>query len=255
MVLTLKLFLAPMLIGLVSIASRRWGPGVGGWLVGLPLTSAPVILFLAIDQGTAFASSAAQNTMLGIMSVASFCLVYCWFSFRFGCSICILAGWGAFFAFTFILEGTALPLSLSFVGVIAFLALVLILMPKNQMKGITINPPLWDTPLRMLVATAFVLVLTGTAAILGPQLSGLLTPFPMFATVLGVFTHRFQGASSARRLLHGVVAGSFTFAIFFLFISLLVNRWNIAFAFGLAILAAMVIHGTSLYLMTHFHTT
>ena len=84
MILALKLFLAPMLIGFVSIAGRRWGPTVGGWLVSLPLTSAPVILFLGIEQGTAFASSAAQNTLMGIMSVASFCLVYYWFSFRFG---------------------------------------------------------------------------------------------------------------------------------------------------------------------------
>jgi hypothetical protein len=40
-------------------------------------------------------------------------------------------------------------------------------------KDININAPLWDTPLRMLVATAFVLGLTGAAAILGPHLSGL----------------------------------------------------------------------------------
>jgi hypothetical protein len=255
MLLALKLFLAPMLIGLISIASKRWGPAVGGWLVSLPLTSAPVILFLAIDQGTAFASSAARDTMLGIMSVASFCLVYCWFSFRFGWSICMLAGWGTFFALTLFLEGISLPLSLSFLGVIAFLAIVLTIMPKNQSKGITINPPPWDTPLRMLVATAFVLGLTGAATILGPQLSGLLAPFPMFATILAVFTHHFQGASSARRLLQGVVAGSFTFVAFFLIISLLVNRWGIAFAFSLAIMVAMVTHGTSLFLMNYFHNT
>src|SRR5215469_9013779 len=125
MLLALKLFLAPVLIGLVSLAGRRWGPAVGGWLVSLPLTSAPVMLFLAIDQGTAFASRAAQDTLLGIMSVASFCLVYSWFSFRFGWPISMLAGWGAFFALTIILEGILLPLLLSFVTVIVFLALVL----------------------------------------------------------------------------------------------------------------------------------
>jgi hypothetical protein len=249
MLLALKLFLAPVLIGLVSIAGRRWGPAVGGWLVSLPLTSAPVILFLAIDQGTAFASGAAQDTLLGIMSVASFCLVYGWFSFRFGWPVSMLAGWGAFFALTFILEGILLPLLLSFVIVIAYLALVLIVMPKSQSKDITINPPPWDTPLRMLVATAFVLGLTGAAAILGPQLSGLLAPFPMFTTILAVFTHHFQGANVARRLLRGVVAGSFTFVTFFLIISLLINRWGIAVAFGLALLAALATHSALLYLI------
>jgi hypothetical protein len=252
MLLALKLFLAPILIGLVSIAGRRWGPAVGGWLVSLPLTSAPVILFLAIEQGTAFASRASQDTLLGIISVASFCLVYCWFSFRFGWPVSMLAGWGAFFALTFIEESIILPLLFSFVVVIAFLALVLIVMPESQSKDIIINPPRWDTPLRMLVATAFVLGLTGAASILGPQLSGLLAPFPMFTTILVVFTHHFQGPNVARRLLRGVVAGSFTFVVFFLFISLLVNRWGIAIAFSLAILAAIVIHGISLYLMSRF---
>lgn len=249
MLLALKLLLAPVLIGLVSLAGQRWGPVVGGWLVSLPLTSAPVMLFLAIDQGTAFASRASQDTLLGIMSVASFCLVYYWFSFRFGWPISMLAGWGAFFALTFILEDITLPLLLSFVAVIVFLTIVLIVMPVSQSKDLTIHPPPWDTPLRMLVATAFVLGLTGAAAILGPQLSGLLAPFPMFTTILAVFTHHIQGASPARRLLRGVVAGSFTFVIFFLVISLLVNRWGIAAAFGLAILAALATHSASLFLI------
>jgi hypothetical protein len=253
MLLALKLFLAPVLIGMVSIAGRRWGPTVGGWLVSLPLTSAPVILFLAIEQGTAFASSAAQNTLMGIMSVASFCLVYYWFSFRFSWLISMLAGWVAFFALTFIEESVILPILFSFVIVTAFLTVVLTGMPIDQSKDLAMIPPRWDTPLRMLVATAFVLSLTGAAAVLGPQLSGLLAPFPMFTTILAVFTHHLQGAHFARRLLRAVVAGSFTFVIFFLVISLLVNRWGIAVAFGLALLAALATHSASLFLMSRVH--
>ncbi len=249
MILALKLFLAPMLIGLVSIAGRRWGPTVGGWLVSLPLTSAPVILFLAIEQGTAFASSAAQNTLMGIISVASFCLVYYWFSFHFGWPLSMLAGWIAFFALTFIEESVNLPLLFSFAVVTVFLTIVLIVMPINQSKDLTITPPRWDTPLRMLVATAFVLGLTGAASILGPQLSGLLAPFPMFTTILAVFTHHFQGAQFTRRLLRGVVAGSFTFVTFFLVISLLINRWGIAIAFGLALLAALATHSVLFFVI------
>ena len=46
----LKLILAPVIIGGASLAGRRWGPAVSGWLVGLPLTSGPVIFFLALSQ-------------------------------------------------------------------------------------------------------------------------------------------------------------------------------------------------------------
>ena len=41
-VLALKLILTPLLIGGASLAARRWGPAIGGWLVSLPLTSGPV---------------------------------------------------------------------------------------------------------------------------------------------------------------------------------------------------------------------
>jgi hypothetical protein len=206
-------------------------------------------LFLAIEQGPTFASSAAQNTLMGIISVAGFCLVYYWFSFRFGWQISMLAGWLAFFALTFIEQSVHLPVLISFVVVTAFLTAVLTIMPNNQSKDLTITPPRWDTPLRMLVATGFVLGLTGAASILGPQLSGLLAAFPMFTTIQDVFSHHFQGANVARRLLRGVVAGSFTFVTFFLVISLLVNRWGIAAAFGLALLAAMTTHSSLLFVI------
>ncbi len=69
--LALKLILTPLFIGMASLAGRRWGPVVSGWLVGLPLTSAPVTLFLAFEQGTTFASRVAQGTLMGILSQAA----------------------------------------------------------------------------------------------------------------------------------------------------------------------------------------
>ena len=57
--MVLKALLAPLLILLATLAGRRWGPGVGGWLAGLPLTSGPVSLILALEQGPEFAARAA----------------------------------------------------------------------------------------------------------------------------------------------------------------------------------------------------
>jgi hypothetical protein len=111
------------------------------------------------------------------------------------------------------------------------------------------KPPRWETPLRMLVATTFVIVLTGAAGVLGPQLSGLLAPFPVFATILAVFTHHFHSANSARLLLRGLISGAFSYAVFFLVIAGLIDRWGIVAAFVLATLAALTMHGTSLFLM------
>src|SRR5947207_13258799 len=93
-----KLIVVPLLIGGVSLAGRRWGPSVSGWLVGLPLTSAPVVLFLAIDQGTAFAAAAAQAIMIGLISVGLFCLTYSWLARRYDWLPTMLLGWLAVIA-------------------------------------------------------------------------------------------------------------------------------------------------------------
>jgi len=97
----------------------------------------------------------------------------------------------------------------------------------------------------MLAATAMVLMITTAAASLGPQLSGLLTPFPVYATVLAIFTHHFEGAFAASRLLRGVVIGSLAFAVFFFVLAGTLSAWGLLNAFGLALAAALVVHGLS----------
>jgi hypothetical protein len=44
----IKLILTPLAITAIALAGRRWGPAVGGWIAGLPLTSGPVSLYLAL---------------------------------------------------------------------------------------------------------------------------------------------------------------------------------------------------------------
>jgi len=72
----LKLVLTPLLIAAASLAGRRWGPAVGGWFVGLPLTSGPIALFLALDHGAGFAAAAAVGSLTGALAEAAFCLAY-----------------------------------------------------------------------------------------------------------------------------------------------------------------------------------
>lgn len=247
--LLLKLLLTPLFILIVTLIGRRWGSLVSGLLVGLPLTSAPVSLFLALEQGSTFASRAAQGTMSGTISVAAFCLAYSWLSISLSWPICLLSGWAVFLASTFLLEQLTLPLLLSFLVALLVPAIVLPCLPRNRQLGPIATPPRWEIAARMVVATLFVLILTESAALLGPRLSGLLTPFPLFASIVGAFTHAFSGASAARRALRGVVAGSFAFAVFFLIVSGLIEKAGIAATFALAILGAFLIQGSSLWLL------
>jgi hypothetical protein len=248
--LVLKLTLTPALIGAASLAGRRWGPAVSGWLVGLPLTSGPVVFFLALNHGAAFAAAAAVGTLTGTLAECVFCLAYAWLALRSGWLSAILLSCLGFLAASFALQYLVLPLALLFLLVVAALALTLRLMPPRVASPQqAAPPPRWDIPARMVVATAFVLLLTGVAAALGPRLTGLLSPFPLYASILSVFAHRLQGAPAAIGVLRGLLLGLFAFASFFLALALLIERVHLVLAFALAIIVTLAVQAGSLWVL------
>src|SRR2546423_4243993 len=82
--LLLKVVLTPALIATATLVGRRWGETMSGWLVGLPLTSAPVVFFLALEQGAAFATTASLAVLLGTISQAAFAVAYARVGIRTG---------------------------------------------------------------------------------------------------------------------------------------------------------------------------
>ena len=68
-ILILKLTLTPLLIGVASLAGRRWGSEIGGWLVGIPFTSGPIAFFLAVGPGLHFAADASVGILAGAVSI------------------------------------------------------------------------------------------------------------------------------------------------------------------------------------------
>ena len=181
--LFLKALLTPSLIGLVSVAGRRWGPSVSGLLVGLPLTSGPVLLILALQNGTAFAADTARGIIFGTISVAFFCLTYAWAALRWRWPGALIASWLVFLMATALLQLVTLPLVAAFALCVVVAAVALAIFPRLPAKdAVVMTPPLWDIPARMAVATVFVLLLTGLAPQLGPHLTGLLVGLLSFAS-------------------------------------------------------------------------
>ena len=90
--LLLKLILTPLLVGGASLAARRWGPAVGGWLVALPLTSGPVALYLALGQGNTFAAGSAKGSIAGLLGDATFALAYGLVARRAGWPVSVACG-------------------------------------------------------------------------------------------------------------------------------------------------------------------
>lgn len=252
--LLLKLILTPLLLSGVTIAGRKFGPTVSGWLVGLPLTSGPVSFFLALEQGNVFAAHAAQGTLMGVISLSAFCVVYCWLTLRAGWLLCWLGSWVAYLVGTLLFTRVFLPLPLALILAVCVLCVSLYILPEDNKQVNTTKPATisanWDIALRMLIATLFVLTLTGAASVLGPRLSGLLSPLPIFSTIVAIFSHKFEGAAAARLVLRGILAGSFAFIAFYLAITTMIEPWGIIAAFGCALLGALIAQGCSLWLLS-----
>ena len=106
--------------------------------------------------------------------------------------------------------------------------------------------PDWDLPVRMVLATGLVLLLTGIAPRIGAHLSGLLSPFPIYAGVLAIFAHRQDGGAAANKVLRGLLLGLFAFASFFLVLALGLDRLGIGLSFALATLLALSVQGATL---------
>ncbi|TAM74240.1 hypothetical protein EPN44_11685 [bacterium] len=247
--LVIKVGLPTLLIGAASLAGRRWGSTVGGWLVGLPLTSGPIILLLTLEYGNAFAARAAHGIVLGLISTAAFAVTYALAARRSSWPWCWALSWAAFAACTAILNVITFSLAGSFLAALAALALALPLLPASEAPAAGVVAPSWETPLRMLAAAAIVVTLTGVAGGLGPRLSGLITPMPVAGTIMTVFTHRLEGAPSSVRLLRGFIAGNFAFAAFFLVVATRLVDWGLVPTFGVAVLAACVVQGAALLLL------
>jgi len=236
-----KLVLAPALVGLASWVERRWGHRTGGWVAGFPIVAGPVLLFYALEQGPGFAARAASLTLLGLVSLSGFCLAYGWASLAGPPLVALPLGWAAFAALTALLavveQGPAVHLAAG-AGALALSRRLLPPAARPRPAGPASAAML---AARMAAAALLVVALTGLARAVGPRLSGLLTPFPVAATVLVVAAHRAGGACAAGGVLRGLLAGLFGFAAFCFLLALALPAWGVAAAFGLALGACLAV--------------
>jgi hypothetical protein len=242
MLLTLKLVLSPLFIASITMVGRRWGPGVGGWLMAFPLISGPISILLALENGPAFAAQAAIGTMQGQASVCLFCLSYALVSRKADWPLSLAAAISSFLIAIF-LWNKFHPALLPTIAVdLVLLALVLWLMPGRAGTAIASIPPKWDLPIRMMLAALFVLILTTAANSLGPQLSGLISPFPIFSSIIAPFTHVRQGRAGVSQLLRGIVMGTFGLLAFYLVVYAMLPGLAVGWTYLMATAVAIAVN-------------
>ncbi|SEF32507.1 hypothetical protein SAMN05421837_106299 [Amycolatopsis pretoriensis] len=238
MTLLLKLVLAPLLVVGSSLAGRRWGPGLTGLLVAMPVVAGPILLITYLEHGAAFAARAASASLLGLVSLAAFAVVFARVSRVRGWPGTVLLGW---------LVCLALDLALSFAPVPVWLALGLAwaaawaggrLLPAPGTAG-PVKPPWWDLPARAVATAGLVVAVTAAAGRLGPDLTGVLAPFPTGTSVVAVFALAQGGPPAAAATMRGVLRGLGGFAVFCFSVAVLAEPLG-GWAFAVAVAGTAV---------------
>ena len=244
-ILLFKILTTPTLILVATLVSRRFGQTTAGWLVGLPLTSGPIAVFLALEHGPEFARSAADGSLAGTVGEAFFAVVYASLARRYGWPACLAGASIAFAVSGLVLTGFGLSTPVLFVAACGSLVVGLGLIGEPPPHSAPSAATKWDLPMRMLLATGLVLLVTSSASFIGADLSGLAAAFPLYATVLGIFAHRQQGLAAAQGVMRGLLFGLFGFAGFFAAVSMLVVRIGLLGTFCTALAATALIQGAT----------
>ncbi|GGV19940.1 hypothetical protein GCM10010495_38790 [Kitasatospora herbaricolor] len=244
--LILKLLLAPALVVASSLAGRRWGPTLAGTLVALPIVAGPILFITWLEHGRDFAARAAGASLLGLVSLALFAVVF---------ALLARTARAGHWAVTLVLAWTvclAADLVLSRLSVSPVLALGLSLaatacgakalgrarageVPKAP------PPPRWDLPARGTATALLVTALTTAASHLGPDLTGVLAPFPIGTSVVATFALAQGGAAVAEATLRGVLRGLVGFAAFCYLVAVLTGPLDGAAAFGIAVVCTLAL--------------
>ena len=236
--------LAASLVGAATLAARRWGPSVGGALSAFPLIVGPVLFLAAERHGVRFAADTAGATLLGLVALAGFALVYAWAAARSGWTASLLLAWVAAAALGAVTGMVELSLLGAGLCAAAAITAARVGLPATAAGPVQRAAPTWDLPMRMAFTALLILLLTAAADRFGSTVAGALSALPAIASILAVFTHRRDGHRATVELLRGTLEGTAAFAVFCAVIGTLLARVGIAPAFLVAFAAALVVQTT-----------
>lgn len=238
--LAIKLAVTPLMMLAISLAARQWGTFVGGLLSGLPLTSGPISVYLAIEQGEIFAQQAAIASLAGLAAVLTAYVAY-----ALATPVCALIVACALSLLVFAASAwTLLALHSPLLAVVLVLTMVVILLALTREdvgapRGPAAAGPAISLSARLATAAAMVLLTTSFARMLGPDISGVISLIPVIAWPLTLFAHLEGGRANALRIIRGNAIGAVGVVSFYLVVAQLILPYGTLAAFSAATAAAL----------------
>lgn len=239
--LILKLTLVPIIIGLIALIGRYQGAKIAGLLSGLPVIGGPIIYFLYVEQGAAFANEATVATVGGVIALSSFCFSYAWLTIRFNWFFSLLIAFCVYFALATIFIALDLNVLTYFMLALVTLLVQIYFSPKHQESVSLTAASNVEIATRMLCAAALVIFVTYFARLLGAAYSGVLTAFPIAATVIAVFSYKNHSKFHAMDAMRSLKFGLLSLLFFFFTLSILISSFGFNSAFVVSILMALLV--------------
>jgi hypothetical protein len=237
-----KITLPVLMIGIVTLASHRWGPAVGGVLSAVPAKGGPILVFLAIEQGPAFAATSAAASLGGAGGCGVFCLVYALVCRRVSWPLAGAAAYAAFVGvWVLMLPVSAWGLAPAFVATFGILLASRRLLPQAPPVPRRRATAPTDLPVRMIAGAGMVVFVTTAGPYFGATISGMLTTIPTVAAVMALFTHAQEGPDRAVGVMRGLTHGLLGFASFLTVLAAALEPLGILAALALAIAVVAVV--------------
>lgn len=201
----LKVTIAPLIVLSVSYLQRKYGDRFGGWLLGLPITTAPFILIISLQEGHAFAAHTIRGVLLGQIALITFSWSYAFIAPRARWYVALAAGTAICLATGYLVTVVKIPFWFSTLVLIATWLVARKWWPRSSLPEVRIKTPRWELPVRILVSLTLLISLSALAPHVGAKIAGALSTYPVLISVLGAFNHRRFGAGVTVATLKGLM--------------------------------------------------
>ncbi len=236
-----KLTVTPVLVGIASLAARRWGNTVAGLIAGLPLMTAPISVFLALEQGKAFTVDATTGILIALASIAFYAGTYA-IAARFApWPVAITAAYAAFFVAAWQIQPHIETLWQAIACAYGAIVISVLLIPRHRQPETPPRIPWWEIWLRMFATAIMIAFVTATAALFGPTWTGIVATIPVLATVMVTFTHARWGSDAATRFMRSMMLSLIAFTTFFVVVAFALETYGIAATYIAATLVALCV--------------
>jgi hypothetical protein len=209
-----KAMLTTVSVALVLMVAQTFGRRLAGLLAGLPIITAPALLWVASEHGPGFAASTAVGSIAACGLMALFALAYERVSRRHGPALSLASGLAAIVAAGVPAAALAGHPLRALAFTLACCGLAAVLLPRSRPGAAPARRLRGEIAYTAVMAGLVGVVAALVVPTLGPFWAGVLAALPVISAAALVNQHLTATHDDIRRFLRGYVAGLSGKAVF-----------------------------------------